>query len=101
MHQASLDSVGLSQESASYISTLRVLKTITHQSPRWQVLILLDSLSIEIVVANTAFTVESCNKRLVETHSKLRVESVHKVWNGVSMSTKSVASAAELEIIKQ
>lgn len=79
MHQASLDSVGSSQESASYISTLRVLKTMTHQSARWQVLILLDSLSIEIVVANTAFTVESCNERLIETHSKLRVESVHKV----------------------
>ena len=52
-------------------------------------------------MANAAFTVEFCNKSLVETHSKLRVESVHKAWNDVSISTKSVASVAELEIIKQ
>ena len=38
---------------------------------------------------------------LVEACSKLRVESVRKAWNGVSMSTNSVASAAELEVIKQ
>ena len=52
-------------------------------------------------MANAASAVESCNKGLVNAHSKLRVESVHKAWVGVSMSTNSVASAAELEVIKQ
>ena len=51
-------------------------------------------------MANTAAAVESCNKGLVSAHSKLRVESVHKAWDGVSMSTNSVASIAELEVIK-
>ena len=32
----------------------------------------------EIVVANAASAVESCNKGLVNACSKLRVESVHK-----------------------
>ena len=52
-------------------------------------------------MANAASAVESCNKGLVSAHSKLRVESVHKAWDGVSMSTNSVASVAELEVIKQ
>ena len=38
---------------------------------------------------------------MVSAHSKLRVESVHKAWDGVSMSANSVASVAELEVIKQ
>ena len=38
---------------------------------------------------------------MVSAHSKLRVESVRKAWDGVSMSTNSVASAAELEVVKQ
>ena len=38
---------------------------------------------------------------MVEARSKLRVESVYKAWDGVFMSTNSVASAAELEVIKQ
>ena len=46
-------------------------------------------------------SVQSCNKGLVEACSKLRVESVCKAWDGVSMSTNSVASAAELKVIKQ
>jgi len=54
-----------------------------------------------MVVANAASVVESCNKGLVSAHSKLRVESVYKAWNGVSMSTNFVAFAAELEVIKQ
>jgi len=54
-----------------------------------------------MVVANVASAVESYNKGLVSAHSKLRVESVHKAWDGVSMSTNSVASVAELEVIKQ
>ena len=52
-------------------------------------------------MANAASTVEFCNKGLVSARSKLRVESVHKAWDGVSMSTNSVASVAELEVIKQ
>ena len=35
------------------------------------------------------------------THSKLRVESVRKAWDRISMFTNFVASAAELEVIKQ
>ena len=52
-------------------------------------------------MANAASAVQSCNKGLVEARSKLRVESVRKAWDGVSMSTNSVASVAELEVIKQ
>ena len=46
-------------------------------------------------------TVESCNRGLVEAHSKLRVKLVHKAQNGISISTTFIASAAELEVIKQ
>ena len=66
---------------------------------RHQVLIPLIPAAAEIVMANAASAVESCNKGLVEACSKLRVESVCKAWDGVS--TNSVASAAELEVIKQ
>ena len=52
-------------------------------------------------MANAASAVESYNKGLVSACSKLRVESVRKAWDGVSMSTNSVASVAELEVIKQ
>ena len=73
---------------------------MTTQGPtRCQVLVPLDS--AELIVANAASAVQSCNKGLVEARSKLRVESVHKAWDGVSMSTNSVASLAELEVIKQ
>ena len=64
-------------------------------------LISLDAPTVEVIVANTGSTVESCNRSLVEAHSKLRVESVHKAWDSISMSTNFVASVAELEIIKQ
>ena len=50
----------------------------THGPTRCQVLISLDTPTIEVVVANAAFAVESCNRGLVEAHSKLRVKSVHK-----------------------
>ena len=73
----------------------------TYGPTRHQVLILLNALSAEIVMANAAMTVESCNRGLVEARSKLRVESVCKAWDGVSISTNFVASAAELEVIKQ
>ena len=65
----------------------------THGPTRRQVLIPLDTSTTEVIVAN-AVTV-------VEAHSKLRVESVRKAWDGISMSTNFVASAAELEVIKQ
>ena len=79
----------------------RAPKMTTHGPTRRQVLIPLDTPTAEVVVANAATAVESCNRGLVEAHSKLRVESVHKAWDGISMSTNFVASAAELEVIKQ
>ena len=75
---------------------------MTTQGPtRHQILIPLAPAAAEVVVANAASAVESCNKSLVSAHSKLRVESVRKTWDGVSMSTNSIASVAELEVIKQ
>ena len=75
---------------------------MTTQGPtRYQVLIPLTLAAAETVVANAALAVESCNKGLVSARSKLRVESVHKTWDSVSMSTNSVASVVELEVIKQ
>ena len=74
---------------------------MTQRPTRCQVLIPLTPAAVEIVVANAASAVESCNKGLVSARSKLRVESVHKAWDGVSMSTNFVASVAELEMIKQ
>ena len=73
----------------------------TQRPTRHQVLIPLALAAAETVVANAVSTVESYNKGLVSAHSKLRVESVHKAWDGVSISTNSVASAAELEVIRQ
>ena len=72
----------------------------THGPTRRQVLIPLDTPTAEVVVANATTAVESCNRGLVETHFKLRVELVRKTWDGISMSTNFVASAAELEVIK-
>jgi len=74
---------------------------IIHGPTRHQVLIPLDAPTSEVVVANAAAAVESCSRGLVDVHSKLRVESVRKAWDGVSISTNFVASAAELEVIKQ
>ena len=73
----------------------------TQRPTRHQILIPLAPAAAEVVVANVASAVEFCNKGLVSAHSKLRVESVRKAWDGMSMSTNSVASAAELEVIKQ
>ena len=101
MHQVSLGVARASQESPSHPSVSRTLKMTTQGPTRHQVLILLAPAATEIVVANAASAVESCNKSLVSAHSKLRVESVRKTWDGVSMSANSVASAAELEVIKQ
>ena len=101
MYQASLGIARVSQESPSHPSVSRTLKMITQGPTRHQVLIPLAPAATEMVVANAASAVEFCNKGLVSAHSKLRVESVHKAWDGISMSTNSVASVAELEVIKQ
>jgi len=101
MYQASLGVAKASQRSPSYPAVSRTLKMTTQRPTRCQVLIPLAPAAAEVVVANTASAVEFCNKGLVNTHSKLRVESVRKAWDDVSMSTNSVASAAELEVIKQ
>ena len=93
MHQASLGSANASQGSSSRPGVSKTLKMMTQGPTRCQVLVSLDSAAAELVVANTALAVQSCNKGLVE--------SVCKAWNGVFMSTNSVASAAELEVIKQ
>jgi len=74
---------------------------MTQGPTRHWVLVPLDSAAAELIVTNAASAVQSYNKGLVEARSKLRVESVHKAWDGVSMSTNSVASAAELRVIKQ
>ena len=52
---------------------------MTTQGPtRHQVLVPLDSVAAELIVANAASAVLSCNKGLVSARSKLRVESVRK-----------------------
>ena len=79
MYQTSLGSTYASQGSASCPSASRVLKIITYRPTRQQVLILLDSSTTRIIVANAALVVECCTKGLVEAYSKLRVESVYKV----------------------
>jgi len=101
MYQASLGVARASQGSPSCPAISRTLKMTTQGPTRHQVLIPLALAAAEVVVANAALAVESCNKSLVSARSKLRVESVRKAWDGVSMSTNSVASAAELEVIKQ
>ena len=79
MHQVSLGVARASQESPSHPAVSRTFKMTTQESTRSQVLIPLTLAAAEIVVANAASVVESCNKGLVSAHSKLRVESVHKV----------------------
>ena len=101
MHQASLGVARASQGSPSHPVVSRTLKITAQEPTRHQVLILLTPAATKVMVANAALVVESCNKSLVSAHSKLRVESVHNTWNGVFMYTNSVASVAELEVIKQ
>jgi len=102
MHQSGFSaSASPNREGTVYSSASRVLKMTMHRPIRYQVLIPLDTPTVEVIVANAATAVESCNRGLVETHSKLRVESVCKAWDGISMSTNFVTLAAELEVIKQ
>ena len=78
MHQASLGVARASQGSPNHSSVPRTLKMTTQGLTRRQVLIPLAPAAAEVVVANAASAVESCNKDLVCAHSKLRVESVRK-----------------------
>jgi len=93
MHQASLGGANASQGSSSCPNVSRTLKMTTQGPTRHQILVPLDSAAAELIVANAASAVQSCNKSLVEA--------VHKTRGDVSMSTNSVASATELEVIKQ
>jgi len=102
MHQSSFGtSVSPNRGGAVSSGVSRASKMTTHRPTRCQVLILLNTPTAEVVVANAATVVESCNRGLVEAYSKLRVESVYKTWDGISMSTNFVTLAAELEVIKQ
>ena len=65
MHQASLDVARASQESPSCPAVSKTLKMTTQGPTRCQVLIPLTPAAAEIVVANAASAVESCNKSLV------------------------------------
>ena len=102
MHQSGFGaSTSPNREGAVYPGASRAPKMTTHGPTRCQVLIPLNTPTAEVVMANAATTVESCNKVLVKAHSKLRVKSVHKAQDKISMSTNFVALAAELEVIKQ
>ena len=102
MYQSSFGaSASPNRGDAVHSSASRTLKMTTHRPTRHQVLIPLDTPIAEVIVANAATAVESSNRGLVEAHSKLRVESVCKPWDGIFMSTNFVVLAAELEIIKQ
>jgi len=74
---------------------------ITHRPTKQQVLILLNSPTIEIIVANITLAVDFHNKSLVETCFKLRVKSICKIWDSMSMFTNFVTLTVELEVIKQ
>jgi len=102
IHQSSFGtSASPNRGGAVHSGVSRASKMTIHGPTRHQVLISLDTPTVEAIVATAATTVESCNRGLVEAHSKFRVESVYKAWNGISMSTNFVVSAAELEVIKQ
>ena len=72
IYQASLGGVNASQGSSSHPGVSRTLKMTTQGPTRCQVLVLLDSAAAELIVANIASAVQSCNKGLVEACSKLR-----------------------------
>jgi len=102
MHQSGFGaSASPNRGGAVHPGASRAPKMTTHGPTRCQVLIPLDTPTAEVIVANAATTVEFCNRGLVEAHSKLRVKSVCKAWDEISMFTNFVASAAELEVIKQ
>ena len=41
-------------------------------------------------MANTTSIINFYNKALVKAYSKLRVESIHKTWNNMFISTNSI-----------
>lgn len=92
--------ISIYQASLGSVDT-RVLKITTHRSIKCQVLISLDSPTTEIIKANTAFIVEFYHKGLIEAYFKLKVEFIYKAQNSMFLSTNSIASATELEVIKE
>jgi len=79
MHQSGFGaSVSPNKGGAVSSGASRAPKMTTHGPTRHQVLIPLDTSTAEVVVANAATVVKSCNRGLVEAHSKLRVELVCK-----------------------
>jgi len=79
MHQSGFGaSASPNRGGAVHSGASRVPKMTTHGPTRCQVLIPLDTPTAEVIIANAATAVESCNRGLVEAHSKLRVESVRK-----------------------
>ena len=79
MHQSGFGaSASPNRGDAVHSGASRASKMTTHGPTRHQVLIPLDTPTTEVVVANAVTAVESCNRGLVEAHSKLRVESVRK-----------------------
>ena len=100
MYQSGFGTSTTPNKSTTYPSASRAPKMTIHGPTRYQVLILLDAPTSEVVVANAAAAVEFYNRGLVDAYSKLKVESVRKAWNGIPMSTNFIASAAELEVIK-
>ena len=101
MHQSEFGTSASNRGGAIYFSALKASKIMIHRPIRHQVLIPFNASTTEVIIANAGTTVEFCNRGLVEAHSKLRVELVCKVQNGVSISTNFVVSAIELEVIKQ
>jgi len=71
-------SISPNRGGATHPGASRAPKIITHGCTRCQVLIPLNAPTAEIIVANTTMVVESCNRGLIEAHSKLRVKSVYK-----------------------
>ena len=92
MHQSGFGTSASSNRGGAVSSgASRAPKITTHEPTRHQVLIPLNTPTAEVIVANAVTAVESCNRGLVEAHSKLRVESVRKAWDRISMSTNFVA----------
>ena len=79
MHQSGFGaSASPNKGGAVHPGASRAPKMTRHGPTRRQVLIPLNIPTTEVVVANAATAVESCNRGLVEAYSKLRVESVCK-----------------------
>ena len=62
-------------------------------------MILLNSSTIKIIIANIASIVKFYNKSLVEVYSKLRVESIYRAWDDIFIFTNSIV-LLKLKVIK-